>query len=85
MLLYRHLTLKPPDNRDYYYFSDAMGGSVGLYIDDDGDPETDRMAVFQTFDAFGVNMTKPLLSTRAFAWRGQEGSVTDRDACLASR
>ena len=40
------------------------------------------MAVFQTFDAFGVNMTKPLLSTRSFAWRGQEGSVTDRDAGL---
>ena len=29
-----------------------------------------------------VDMTKPLLSTRSFAWRGQEGSVTDRDAGL---
>ncbi len=27
-------------------------------------------------------MTKPLLSTRSFAWRGQEGSVTDRDSGL---
>jgi len=38
---------------------------LGRYHND-GDPGTDRIAVFQTFDAFGVNVTKPLLSARAF-------------------
>ena len=27
----------PSDNWDHYYLSDAMGGSVGLYVDGDGD------------------------------------------------
>ena len=60
-----------------------MGGNVGFYDpDEDEDPSTHGTAVFQQFDAFGVNMTKPVFSTRSFAWRGQEGSVTDREAGL---
>jgi len=34
------------------------------------------------FDAFGNDMSEPLFSTRSFAWRGQEGSVTDRNSGL---
>jgi hypothetical protein len=26
----------PHHHRDHYYLSDAMGGNVGLYVDDDG-------------------------------------------------
>jgi hypothetical protein len=32
----------PHHHRDRYYLSDAMGVSVGLYVDDDGHPATDR-------------------------------------------
>jgi hypothetical protein len=39
-----------------------MGGNMGLYVDDDGDPDTERQAVFQQFDGFGNDMTKPLSS-----------------------
>jgi len=77
-----HATLGPTNNRNHYYLSDAMGGNIGQYVDDDGDPDTDRVAVFQQFDAFGNDMTKPLSSTSSFAWRGQEGSVTDRASGL---
>ncbi|UCC31640.1 MAG: hypothetical protein JSU86_05050, partial [Phycisphaerales bacterium] len=43
----------PTNNRNHYYLSDVMGGNIGLYVDDDGDPGTEREAVFQQFDAFG--------------------------------
>ncbi len=72
----------PTNNRNHYYLSDVMGGNIGLYVDDDGDPGTERQAVFQQFDAFGNDMSKPLSLTSSFAWRGQEGSVTDRASGL---
>jgi hypothetical protein len=37
--------------------------------------------MLQTFDAFGVDMTKPLRPTRSFTWRGK-GNVGD---CKADR
>ncbi len=124
-----HATLDPTNNRNHYYLSDVMGGNIGLYVDDDGDPDTlvresvlaptirpglsapirrrrDRAADFslrggssidnagprsprglkpaaqRQFDAFGNDMTKPLSSTSSFAWRGREGSVTDRASGL---
>jgi len=30
----------PTNNRNHYYLSDVMGGNIGLYVDDDGDPDT---------------------------------------------
>jgi hypothetical protein len=35
----------PHDNRDHYYLSDAMGVSVGLCVDDDGNLASDRRGV----------------------------------------
>ena len=72
----------PTNNRHHYYLPDAMGGNVGMYVDDDGDQATDRVAVFNQFDAFGNRMTEtsPTVGTRG--WRGQEGSITDRDSGL---
>jgi len=28
----------PTNNRNHYYLPDVMGGNIGLYVDDDGDP-----------------------------------------------
>jgi len=41
-----------------------------------------KPAAQRQFDAFGNDMSKPLSSTGSFAWRGQEGSVTDRASGL---
>jgi len=72
----------PGNNRDVYYAADASGGNVGLLVDHDGDPSTPREFRSQRFDAFG-NRTTPLAGGAGpFAWRGQEGSVTDPDGGL---
>ena len=64
------------NNRVHYYLPDAQGGSVGMLLDDDGDPTTPGHAAFQTYDAFGNAMSKTFTAAGSFAWRGGEGSVT---------
>jgi len=44
------------NNRDHYYLADAMGGNVGLLVDDDGDARTPGTAQFVVYDAFGNEM-----------------------------
>lgn len=72
----------PSNNRDNYALSDAMGGNVGIMVDDDGDPSTARRLVYQSFDAFGNAMTARASTAGVFAWRGGEGSVTDKETNL---
>jgi len=50
-----------------------MGGHVGMLLDHDGLPETPRLVEFQSFDAFGVPLTKRLPSSPTYAWRGGGG------------
>jgi hypothetical protein len=45
---------------------------------DDGDMATPGHAAFTTYDAFGNVMARGNATSGAFAWRGGEGSVTDR-------
>jgi RHS repeat-associated protein len=70
------------NNRDYYYLRDASGGHVGVAFDHDSDITTAAEPAFAVYDAFGNNMTKPLSGVGAFAWRGGEGSVSDREPNL---
>jgi len=72
----------PGDNRSPFYLADAMGGHVGMLIDDDGDAGTDRLSRFRVFDAFGVAADQVYTPAGSFAWRGGEGSVTDHDSGL---
>ena len=70
------------DNRDHYYLRDAMGGHMGVILDDDGDVSTAGHAAFATYDAFGNAMSGVHAAAGAFAWRGGEGSVTEREPDL---
>jgi len=70
------------NNRDNYVLTDAMGRNVGIMVDDDGDASTPRRLVYQSFDAFGNAMQTRAGLTGVFAWRGQEGSVSDKETNL---
>ena len=70
------------DNRDHYYLRDAMGGHMGVILDEDGDVSTAGHAAFATYDAFGNAMSGVHAAAGAFAWRGGEGSVTEREPDL---
>jgi len=66
----------PSDNRDHYYLSDAMGGNVGLYIDDDGDPDMDsepRTSV-RSVPQRNEPCTAPLYAKRQGSVRADSGS-----------
>lgn len=65
------------DNRDHYYLPDAYGGNVAMAADHDGDPQTNCVAKFTISDTFGNAMAATIPETGMYAWRGQEGSVTD--------
>ncbi len=74
------------------YLRDAMGGHTGLFMDDDGDlcrngmlpvkSQAGSLCHTQTYDAFGNVMSKTFTAAGSFAWRGAEGSVTDREPNL---
>ncbi len=70
------------NNRHYYYLRDASGGHVGLIVDDDGDAATPGHPAYQTYDAFGNAMGRTVAESGSLAWRGGEGSMTDREANL---
>jgi len=68
------------NNLDHYYLSDAMGGHVGILVDDGLASTTARQAQFVVYDAFGNEMAESSFGVglrASFAWRGQEGSAKD--------
>ena len=70
------------NNRDYYYLRDATGGHVGVLFDHDDNAQTLSQPSFTVYDSFGNNMSTALSGAGSFAWRGGEGSVSDREPNL---